>query len=180
MVEFGEEVGGGGFHLHGHHFDAAGEVAVGGEARHGNGEADDGGVEGFGNASGDDDGIARAADFGEDRDEAGEGSEQAEEGAGAGGDLEDDEAFFHAGDFVARGGLDSFEVFGFRPVEVVEEGAEDAGNGGGAGVHFLEKRFEGVAGFEGFDGVGDLPWDDGGFAEAPHPEQNRGERDDRK
>jgi hypothetical protein len=71
------EIGEQGFEARGEHLDAAGEIAVGDHAGHGDGEAEDGGVERHGDAAGDGEVVGGVAESLEDGDEAGGGAEQA-------------------------------------------------------------------------------------------------------
>lgn len=155
---------------------------MGDEGGDGDDEADDGGVEGFGDALGDHDalgGDAAGADVGEYGDEAGDGAEKAEKGADAGGDFEDDEATFHAGDFGAGLGLDGLHVLGFAPGEVFEADADESGEGGLAGGDVVFDFVGGSADAEAGEGVEEGFGEDEGAAEGDAAFEDEGEGDHR-
>ena len=136
-IELAQQVAQHAFHLHNHAFDLAVEVAPANEGDDGHEQAEESAVQSLADANAH---HVRAAvgrhltDGDEEFLQAADGAEQAKEGRNADDHLQGDQSVFEFHRFAAGARLDSVDVLGMWPVEMVEGDADDGSEGGGVVV----------------------------------------------
>ncbi len=164
-------------HAGGEALDAAGEIAVGDHAGHGDGEAEDGGVERLGDAAGDGEVVGGFAEALENGDETGGGAEQAEQRRDSDDHIEHADAGVELHDLLAGGGLDHpGDVLG--GLTLVPEGDRaEAGERACTPAQLADDRFRNI-GADGFHAAGEAIRDGAGAGERHGLEADGGEAGD--